>query len=126
MEQQESYSEEELLASAKRLLANGHRFAYILKYLRERTPDDDLITKILNTIKADDAANEARAKQLKKQSGSKISYINVGMGILFIVLGIIVHFMLRSRGFIGTLPIILIGAGAVLSIRELMKGSNKG
>jgi hypothetical protein len=118
---EDSITEQELFEKAKRMLSNGHRFSYIYQQLSAKTNDSEMIARVIDRVKEDQQMIAARAEQQKKYSEGSSKFVPVGMGLLLIALGVIIHFFIFSEGFIGTLPFVLMAAGAIIAIRGLVK-----
>ena len=121
METPNQQSEADLLQHAKSLASNGHRFSYIYKYLRARTDDAEMISRIIDQVKADTNVEDQRKEQLKKLDKKKFSTVNVVMGMVIMILGAVINQVLAADGFVGTLPYILIFAGLGIGVREFIR-----
>ena len=114
-------TEQELLTKAQNLAKNGHRMSYIFKYLRDRTDDADMRSRIMEAIQKDQQVVEERTESLKKMDTNGKSWANLGMGLFIFALGVGVYFLLWNDGFISTLPIALMVIGAGFFLREVVK-----
>lgn len=111
------YTEEELHELATGLFSDGYRFIEIYKFLKERTDDTELISKIVASIKSNQKAIEKRQEELKSKdkefnylTGSN-SYFDLLMGIVLIVLGFIFTRLIFEAGKIHTLSFGLFALG---------------
>ena len=117
------YTEEELHELATGLFSDGYRFIEIYKFLKERTDDTDLISKIVTSIKSDQKANEKRQEELKlidKEfsylTGSN-PYFDLLMGIFIIAFGIVFTKLVFDGGYIHTFSIVMLVGGLFLIYR---------
>ncbi len=125
MKNTKEYSEKELLELATGLYVDGFRYMEIYKYLKERTEDTELVSRIIETIKSNEKANEKREEEIKIKNnelnyltGSN-PYFDLIMGIFIIIFGVVFSKLLLNSGVISTLSIVLFIGGLVLIFRGI-------
>ena len=125
MKNTKKYSEKELLELATGLYVDGFRYMEIYKYLKERTEDTELVSRIIETIKSNEKANEKREEEIKIKNnelnyltGSN-PYFDLIMGIFIIIFGVVFSKLLLNSGVISTLSIVLFIGGVVLILRGI-------
>lgn len=105
----------EVSAYAKKILARGDGYHAVHRYMQrmEVTPADEKY--ILEELRLWEKNKPPQVNKTTK------SYFDFGliMGVLFVAGGILIARLLWDRGLIGTLPLILIGAGITAIIRSL-------
>ena len=125
MKNTKEYSEKELLELATGLYVDGFRYMEIYKYLKERTEDTELVSRIIENIKSNEKANEKREEEIKIKNnelnyltGSN-PYFDLIMGIFIIIFGVVFSKLLLNSGVISTLSIVLFIGGLVLIFRGI-------
>ncbi len=125
MKNTKKYSEKELLELATGLFTDGYRYIEIYKYLKERTEDTELVSRIIETIKSNEKANEKREaeiiiknNELNYLTGSN-SFFDLIMGVFIIIFGVIFSKLLLNTGYVSTLSIIMFIGGLALIIRGI-------
>ena len=123
MKSTKKYTEEELQELATGLFSEGYRFLEIYKFLKERTDDTKLISKIVASIKSNQKANEKRQEELKSKdkefnylTGSN-PYFDLLMGLFIIAFGVVFTKLVFDGGYIHTFSIVMLIAGLFLIFR---------
>lgn len=130
MKNSKEYNEKELLQLAIGLFTDGYSYMEIYKYLKGKTEDTDLISKIIESVKSNQQANEKRQeeikinnKELNRLTGSD-PYFDLLMGLFIIIFGFVFTKLILDTGYIHSLSIILSILGVVLIFRGIKNLSN--
>ncbi len=119
MSEKKVYTEAELLQHAKSLLANGHRHADIFKFLRARTDDAEMRSRIMTAIQKDQVALKARSEHIEKveKEVNSGSTVNVLMGMFCLVFALVIYLVggLESLWGIATTGILITGGAVALN-----------
>ena len=97
-----------MLEYAIQMRLRGDTYRDMLNYLNRHTNDDTIIKDIISKVD-----NLEKGKRIKapERGRSSISSLSAVLGVIFIVAGIALIFFLWDKGFIASLPIILIIIG---------------
>lgn len=103
-------------------MSNGFRFSEVYKSIRDRSEDPEMVSRIMQQIKSDRTVHQQREEQLKKyeQTGPS-SYVNLGMGILILILGFLLNRILVDTGIFATLPYILMVIGGGVALKSFFR-----
>ncbi len=101
-------TKEEMLNYAVNMRLRGDNYRAILNYLERHTSDQNLINEIINSVDLLEKNNEIKPLIEKK---NKLSFINVVLSSVLILLGLYLVFSLWGEGYIATLPFLIIGLG---------------
>jgi hypothetical protein len=110
-------TKEELLAYAIKMKKRGDTFVDIRNYLNRNCDKEDLINGIIKTV--DKLENENQIKIADDRKSDK-SVLNLIIGGILILGGIVMVFFLWGQGFVSTIPFILIGIG-ILALTGAIK-----
>lgn len=113
-------SKDELLAYSKQIIERGDGYRAVLNYLKTNCDDEDMIKEIISEVQASES-KEPEAPQTKK----KLSFYKLIFGGAFVLSGIFLLTILWSRGYIATLPFLLIGSG-IYAIATSFNDDSKG
>ncbi len=102
-------TKEELLQYALKMRERGDTYRSVINYLNRNTDDEGLKKEIIQEVDRLEKENPGK-NQLKPGSDSP-SKFSIIMGVLFLGFGAILIPFLWNKGFISTIPFILIGIG---------------
>lgn len=100
-------TKEELVAYAIKMRQRGDRYRSILFYLESNCQDPVLVQEIIGIV---DELETKKKIDVDHTQGIKPSNYKL-MGYIFIGAGIFLFVFLWNRGWISTLPVLLIGMG---------------
>jgi len=100
-------SKEELLKYSIEMRLRGDTYRDMLAYLQRWTNDDKIIKEIIATV--DKLEKEQKISTPKYENSASI--VSIVLGLTFIIGGIALIFVLWNKGFVASLPIILIVIG---------------
>jgi hypothetical protein len=110
-------TQEEVVKYAIEMRTRGDSYVAIRNYLVKNCADEDAINKALTEV--DNYEKNHMAKVVDKKPFAFLN-INIMLGVIFLVAGIILMFFLWDKGLISTVPFILIGIG-VLALTGAIK-----
>ncbi len=88
--------------------SRGDTYRSMLGYLQSQTNDKEMISRIISEV---DKLEKQKTINPEKPDLSKFSTTNVMMGLILLCGGIILLFFLWGKGWVSTVPFILIGIG---------------
>jgi len=98
-------SKEELLNYAIEMRKRGDTYRAMIAYLENNCDDEETVKEIVRTVDKMEKENQIKVQVEKK---NKPSFMNITLGVLFLLLGIILMFFLWGKGWVSTVPFILI------------------
>ena len=108
-------SKKELLEESLKIYQRGDGFRSIRNYLERNTTDENLIKEIIQIV-----SNNKDKIEVSEGRANKVPVRNYIFGSLFLLFGLILLTFLWEKGFIATLPIILMGIG-ILALTGVIK-----
>jgi len=100
-------SKQELLDYSIQMRLRGDTYRDMLAYLKKYTNDEAVIKEIIS--KVDSLEKTKRIKSPERRTS--VSSLSIVLGSIFIVTGIFLIIFLWERGFVASLPILLIVLG---------------
>ena len=100
-----SKTKEELLQYAAKMRQRGDTYVEIIRYLERNTSDEQTIKDVINVI----SELEKLVKPVEKKKNRPI--LNIILGFGFLIFGFFLIFVLWGRGFVATLPFVMIIIG---------------
>ena len=101
-------TKEEIQEYAIIMRGRGESYRTILNYIKSKTSDEDTITDIISHL---DQLEKSNNLKISKEYPGNLSITNTLLGSLFLISGIVLIFFLWGKGFISTIPFMLIGIG---------------
>jgi hypothetical protein len=108
---------EELVKYAIEMRRRGDSYVAVRNYLVKNCSDEETIGRVITEV--DNYEKNHMAKEVDKKPFAFLN-INILLGAIFLVAGIILMFFLWDKGLISTVPFILIGIG-VLALTGAIK-----
>ena len=108
---------EELVKYAIEMRKRGDSYIAVRNYLVKNCSDEETIDKVVTEV------DNYKKNHLVKEADKKpLAFLNINilLGVVFLVGGIILMFFLWNKGLISTVPFILIGIG-VLALTGAIK-----
>ena len=99
---------DELTAYGKKILERGDDYRAVMNYLKRNSEDEDQIRLVIKRL--NDMEKAGLIKQPEDPS-DKVSVLDKIVGLIFITGGFLLVALLWQRGFIATLPLVLVAAG---------------
>ncbi|MCD4791644.1 MAG: hypothetical protein K8R54_00295 [Bacteroidales bacterium] len=101
-------SKDEMLKYAVQMRERGDTYRDMLAYIKRYTNDEAIIKEIISEVDSLEKRKRINTPERGSNSGSMISII---FGSIFLVSGVILIFFLWGKGFVSTIPFILIAIG---------------
>lgn len=113
-------TKEELFTDCAEMKKKGFTTSTILNHLTKHCEDADTRKAILIALNDVEVLPEKKSQSI--DDGSRGEFLlNVVMGIVLAIAGIILVIVLWNSGFVASLPIAMIIGGAVITFRALSK-----
>lgn len=103
-------TKEELLEYAIKMRSRDDSYRSMINYLNNNCDDEEVVREIVRTVDQMEKEKKIKTEAIKLKEPLNLNLI---MGGLLIVIGIGLIRILWDKGYISTLPFILIGIGLV-------------